>query len=304
MRAMILAAGEGIRLRPLTYICPKVLAPVVNIPVIDRTIEYLRSYGVHEIIMNAYHLHRKIIDYLKYMNNSCSKIEIRIEKDILGTGGGIKNTEGFWGKEPFIVINGDILTNIDLRKIYEFHKRKNNLVTMVLHNYPRYNKIVVDSYMNILSIGPGVRLERALAFTGIHIISPDVIDYIPKNRQYDILKCYKELINQKKFVRGYLATGHRWIDIGTIQDYIKANFNFLPPNKKATGPNCHIDLTAIEEDWVVIGKESSIEKGATVKRSILWDNVVVKGGVKVIDSIVTSGVIVKKDLYGSVAIKS
>lgn len=303
MKAMILAAGEGTRLRPLTYIYPKVLAPVVNIPVIDRTIEYLRSYGVNEIIMNAYHLHRKIIDYLKYMNNSCSKIEIRIEKHILGTGGGIKNTEGFWKKEPFIVINGDILTNIDLKKVYEFHKKENNLVTMVLHDHPRYNQIEVDRYMNILSIRPSVPLESALAFTGIHIISPDAIDYIPKNRKYDILECYKELINQKISVRGYLATGHRWIDIGTIQDYIKANFNFLPPNKKAIGPNCHIDLATIEDDWVVIGKECFIEKGVTVKRSVLWDNVTVKGGVKVIDSVVTSGVIVKKDLIGDVAIK-
>jgi len=303
MKAMILAAGKGTRLMPLTRICPKVLMPIVNIPVIDRTIAYLRSYGVHEIIMNAYHLHRQIIDYLKYMNNSCSKIEIRIEKDILGTGGGIKNTEGFWGKEPFIVINGDVLTNIDLRKVYEFHKKENNLATMVLHDHPRYNQIEVDRYMNILSIRPSVPLENALAFTGIHIISPDALNYIPKNRKYDILECYKELINQKESVRGYLATGHRWIDIGTVQDYIGANFNFLPLNKKAIGPNCHIDLAAIEDDWVVIGKECFIEKGATVKRSVLWDNVVVKGGVKVIDSVVTSGVIVKKDLYSSVAIK-
>lgn len=303
MRAMILAAGKGTRLQPLTHICPKVLVPVVNIPVIERTIDYLRSYGVQIIIINAHNLHQQIIDYLKNTNNRCSTIEIRIEKDILGTGGGIKNTEDFWGKEPFIVINGDILTNINLKKVYASHTRNNNLVTMVLHDYPRYNKIVVDRYMNILSIGPGVRLESALAFTGIHVINPEILDYIPKNKKYNILDCYRELINQKKPIRGYLATKHRWIDIGTIQDYIQANFNLLPHDKKAIGPHCHIDLTAVQEDWVVIGKGSCVEKGATVKRSVLWDNVVVKEGVKVIDSVVSSGVIVKKDLYSSVAIQ-
>jgi len=300
---MILAAGKGTRLQPLTHITPKVLVPVVNIPVIDRTIDYLRAYGVQEIIINAHHLHRQIIDYLTYMHNSCRTIEIRIEKDILGTGGGIKNTEGFWGKEPFIVVNGDILTNIDLSKAYKFHAKQNNLVTMVLHDYPRYNKIAVDGHMNILSIGPGVRLESALAFTGIHVINPEILDSIPKNKKYNILDCYRELINQKKPLRGYLATKHRWIDIGTIQDYIRANFNLLPHKKKVIGSHCHIDLTAIKEDWVVIGKGSCVEKGATVKRSVLWDNVVVKEGVKVIDSVVASGVIVKKELYNAVAIK-
>jgi mannose-1-phosphate guanylyltransferase len=303
MKAMILAAGEGKRLRPLTNVSPKVLVPVVNIPVIDRVIQFLKIHGVQEIIINAHHHYQKIIDYLKDGNHFGIKVEIRVEKEILGTGGGIKNTQDFWDKDPFIVINGDILTDIDLRKVYEFHLKRNNLVTMVLHEFPLYNKVKVDREMNILSIGPGTNLKGTLAFTGIHVINPEVLDFIPENKRYNIINCYRKLIDIKETIRGYLSTGHRWIDIGTISDYLRSNFNFLPPGNIAIDHECHIDSGATLKDWAVIRKGSSIERGALVKRSVLWNGVIVREGIRVVDSVVTSGVIVEKDLIGGVAIR-
>ena len=153
MKAMILAAGMGKRLRPLTAVYPKVLVPVVNKPVVDRAVEFLKIHGVREIIINAHYHHQKIMDYLKEDNPFGMRMDIRIEKEILGIGGGIKNTQDFWDKDPFIVINGDILTDIDLRRVYEFHLNRNNLITMVLHDFPLYNKVRIDNEMNILSIG-------------------------------------------------------------------------------------------------------------------------------------------------------
>jgi NDP-sugar pyrophosphorylase family protein len=105
MKAMILAAGEGRRLGPLTNVQPKVLMPVVNRPIIERIIEFLKIHGVREVIVNAHHHYQKILDYTKQGNPSAIKMEIRIEKEILGTGGGIKNTQDFWDKDPFPVIN-------------------------------------------------------------------------------------------------------------------------------------------------------------------------------------------------------
>jgi len=303
MKAMILAAGMGERLGPLTNVSPKVLVPVVNIPVIDRVLELLKTHGVREIIINAHHHYQKIIDYLEEDNHFGIRMEIRIEKDILGTGGGIKNTQDFWDKDPFIVINGDILTDIDLGKVYKFHLKRNNLVTMVLHEFPIYNKVKVDREMNILSIGPGTNLKDTLAFTGIHVINPEVLDFIPENKRYNIINCYRKLIDLKKPIRGYLATGHRWIDIGTIADYLGSNLNFLPPGNIAIDHGCRIDSGATLKDWAVIGKGSLIERGALVKRSVLWNDVIVREGIRVVDSVVTSGVIVEKDLTGGVAIR-
>ena len=300
---MILAAGMGERLRPLTNIYPKVLVPVVNKPVIDRIIQFLTTHGVEKIIINAHHHYRMIRDYLKGGNPFGIKVELRIEKEILGTGGGIKNTQDFWGNDPFIVINGDILTDIDLGDVYEFHLRKNNLVTMVLHDFPKYNKVRVDKEMNILSIGPGTDLKGALAFTGIHVINPEVLSFIPDKKRYNIIDAYKRLIDLKKPIRGYIATGHRWIDIGTIADYLRANFYYLPSGNSAIDQKCYIDSGAILKDWAVIGQRSSIERGTLVQRSVLWNDVIIKEGVRVVDSVVASGVVVEKDLIGGVAIR-
>ena len=303
MKAMILAAGMGERLRPLTKVYPKVLVPVANRPIMERTIGFLRSYGIREIIINVHYHHQKIIDYFQAGNCPGNKVEIRVEAEILGTGGGIKNTQDFWDKKPFIVINGDILTDIDLRKAYEFHLRENNLITMALHDFPVFNNIKVDKKMNILSIGSGTNLKGAMAFTGIHVINPEVLEYIPENKNYSIIECYKELIDLRKPIRGYLATGHRWIDIGTIADYLRANIQNLPLEKMAIANECLIDPDACLEDWAVIGKGCSIQSNALVKRSILWNDVIIRRGIKVVDSIVTSGVIVEKDLFGEVVIR-
>jgi mannose-1-phosphate guanylyltransferase len=297
---MILAAGGGTRLKPLTDLCPKVLVPVVNEPVLGRVIGFLEAHGVEEIIVNAHHHYQKMVDYLKQGRRSGVTMEIRIEKEILGTGGGIKNTQDFWGRDPFIVMNGDILTDIDLRTVYEYHLKRNSLITMVLHDFPVHNKIRVDNEMNILSIGPGTNVKGALAFTGIQVVDPKVLETMPENRNYSIIACYKKLIDLRKPLRGYLATGHSWVDIGSIPDYMSSNFKLLPPEKMAIARGCSIDPDATLKEWAVIGKGSSIEKGALVKRSVLWSDVVVREGVKVVDSIVTTGVVVEEDLEGTV----
>jgi len=303
VKAMILAAGGGTRLKPLTDLCPKVLVPVVNEPVLGRVIGFLRAHGVEEIIVNAHHHYQKMVDYCKEGNRSGVRVEIRIEKEILGTGGGIKNTQDFWDQEPFIVMNGDILTDIDLRRVYEYHMKRKNLITMVLHDFAVHNKIKVDNEMNILAIGPGTNLKGALAFTGIQVINPEVLDAMPENKNYNIVTYYRRLIDPRKPIRGYLATGHSWVDMGTIADYMRSNFNLLPPEKIAIAQGCNIDPDATLREWAVIGKGCSIEKGALVKRSVLWSDVVIREGVKVVDSVVSSGVILEKHLVGGVAIR-
>jgi NDP-sugar pyrophosphorylase family protein len=303
MKAMILAAGEGTRLRPLTTVCPKALMPVVNKPVMGRVIEFLKAHGIREIMVNAHHHYQKLVDYLQQGDPFDIKIEIRVEKEILGTGGGIRNTRDFWDRAPFVVINGDVLTDIDLREVYDSHLKRNNLVTMVLHDFPVHNKVKVDGDMNIVSIGRDATMAGALAFTGIHVISPEVLGFIPEGRPSDIIECYRRLIDLRKQVRGYVVAGHRWIDMGTIHDYLKANFSLLPPEKMSIADGCHLDTDAAVRDWAVIGEGCSIEKGAVVKRSVLWDNVIIREGIRVVDSVVASGVVGEEDILGNVAVR-
>ena len=303
MKAMILAAGEGTRLKPLTEICPKALVPVANKPVLERLITFLISHGVEEIIVNAHHHYQKVIDYLKGGNEFGAPVEVRVEKKILGTGGGIKNTRSFWDQDPFIVINGDILTDIDLQKVYDYHLKRDNLLTLVLHDFPVHNKIMVDDDMNILAIERGKNVSGPLAFTGIQVMNPEVLDLMPENRNYSILRCYKKLIHEARPIRGYRATGHSWIDIGTIPDYLRSNRHFVPDHKVAVDSECHIDPDATLAEWAVLGKRCTVEKGALVERSVLWSDVIVRERVRVIDSVVASGIIVETDLIGAVAVR-
>lgn len=298
MKAMILAAGFGTRLRPLTETKPKALMPVANKPILGRNIEFLISHGITEIIVNAHHHHEQVVAYLKEKSSFGLNIEVKVEQEVLGTGGGIKNTEDFWDKEPFLVINSDILTDINLAAVYQVHQTSGALVTLVLHDCEPYNQVQVDEQWNITDIAE-VNMPGRYAFTGIHVIHPEVLSHIPQGIFSDIIECYRELIRQRKSVRACLVTGHYWRDIGSIQTYLAANRE-LAGNSFVIGPGCTMDSSVKLMDWGVVGENSHIGKNVEVQRSVLWDGVTVKEGVKVVDAVVTSGRIVDRDLHGEV----
>jgi len=221
-----------------------------------------------------------------------------VELEILGTGGGIKNTEGFWDKEPFFVINSDILTDIDLASVYQLHQTSGALVTLVLHDCEPYNQVQVDDQWNITDIAK-VNMPGRYAFTGIHVIHPEVLSHVPQGIFSNIIECYRQLIRMGKPVRACFVQGHYWRDIGSIQSYMEANRE-LADNSFVIGPGCSIDSSVKLMDWGVIGENSRLEKNVALQRSVLWDGVTVKEGVKVVDAVVTSGRVVERDLHSEV----
>jgi mannose-1-phosphate guanylyltransferase len=298
MKAMILAAGFGTRLRPLTEIKPKALMPVANKPILARNIEYLISHGFTEIIVNAHHHSQQVVDYLKDGASFSLDIEVKVEPEILGTGGGIKNTEDFWDKEPFFVINSDILTDIDLASVYQVHQTSRALVTLVLHDCEPYNQVQVDDQWNITDIAK-VDMPGRYAFTGIHVIDPEVLSYIPQGVFSDIIECYRQLIRMGKPVRACLVQGHYWRDIGSIQSYLEANRE-LAGSSFVIGPDCSADSSVKLTDWGVIGENSHLGRNVELQRSVLWEGVTVKEGIKIADAVVTSGREVDHDLHGEI----
>ena len=298
MKAMILAAGLGTRLRPLTEMKPKALMPVANRPILARNAEYLISHGITEIVVNAHHHARQVVDYLKDGASFGIHIEVKVEPEILGTGGGIKNAEDFWDEEPFCVINSDILTDIDLNAVYQVHQTSGSLVTLVLHDCEPYNQILVDEQWNIRDIAKA-NMPGRYAFTGIHVIDPEVLSHIPQGIFSDIIGCYRQLIRMEKPVRACLVQGHYWRDIGSIQSYLEANRE-LSGNSFVVGPGCFVDASVTLTDWGVIGENSRLGKNVAVRRSVLWDGVTVKEGMTVVDAVVTSGRVVERDLHEEV----
>jgi mannose-1-phosphate guanylyltransferase len=295
MKAMILAAGLGTRLRPLTDRKPKALIPVVNRPIIERVIEYLKGYGIEGIIVNAHHHYKQLVDYLVGTMPFGLRISVRVEPEILGTGGGIKNTEGFWNNEPFIVINSDILTDIDLDSAYETHRNTNGLATLILHDREPYNQIKIDHFGKITDIGPGNAPGR-LAFTGIHIIEPELLSHIPEGEFSSIIECYLALIGSGEKITSHVSEGHYWCDIGTVGAYKQVNRELLDQRPFSIASNCQIAPSATLKEWAIVGEGTILEEDVEIQRSILWDGVKVKQGRRVIDSIVTSGRTVEEDL--------
>jgi mannose-1-phosphate guanylyltransferase len=299
MKAMILAAGLGTRLRPLTLNRPKVLMPVGNRPMIDRVIEYLKIYGFDELIVNAHHHKEQLAAHLDGGRPFGLNIQVKPEPCILGTGGGIKNTEDFWDDAPFVVINGDIFTDIDLTLACEVHQKAGSLVTLVLHDCEPFNQVLTDEDLDIIDISPKVRSGR-LAFTGIHIMDPDILSHIPGGQFSDIIDCYLGLIRERLPIRAYVSKGHYWRDVGTISSYLLANQEVLQENRFLAGPGCRIDESAVIKEWAVIGRETVLEEGAEVGRSVLWEKVTVKKGIRVMDSVVTSSKEVRENLVGKI----
>jgi NDP-sugar pyrophosphorylase family protein len=294
MKAMILAAGFGTRLRPLTNKRAKALMPVANKPVIAGVIEYLKIYGITRIVVNAHHHSQQVVDYLDDGSPFGLEIEVRVEPEILGTGGGIKNTSDFWDDDPFVVINSDILTDIDLTHAYEHHMKSGTLVTLVLQDCEPYNQIRVDSNQHIVGIAPE-RQPDALAFTGIHIMNPELLSHIPEKGYSNIIECYRNLIRSGKSIGAYISEGHYWRDIGNIDSYMDANKE-LAEESFSIAPGCYIDPSARLEEWAVVGENSWLERNVEITRSILWEGVRVREGIKIVDSIVTASKVVARNL--------
>ena len=170
MKAMIMAAGFGTRLRPLTDNIPKALVPVLNKPVLEHNIEYLKNYGIKDIIINAYYHADQIQKFVSACCIPGVSLSVSKEDEILGTGGGISNCRSFLKDDTFLVINVDILTNINPDDAIKSHKQSGCPVTMVMHDYKKFNQVEIAGN-EIKSIHKDTANGR-FAFTGIHVIEP------------------------------------------------------------------------------------------------------------------------------------
>ena len=221
---MILAAGSGTRVLPLTNLRPKPLFPVYTVPLLGRTIRQLKETGIEDIVINTHHLSQKIDSYIQENTPSGTTITLSHEPELLGTGGAIKKVEEFWNDQPFMVTNGDVIHTIDLNAAYQHHMKSENIATLILHHYPRYNQVEIDQVSNIVGIREK-RVKKAsspthqLAFTGIHIISPQLLREIAPSCYVDIIPIYLQLIARGGKVGGYKVENHYWRDIGTPEDY-------------------------------------------------------------------------------------
>jgi mannose-1-phosphate guanylyltransferase len=248
MRAMVLAAGLGTRLRPLTDHCPKALVEVGGRTLLEITLVRLRAFGVREVIINVHHFAGMILDFLKANNNFGMRIEVSREEVLLDTGGGLKRAGWFFlgdsarMDEPFLLHNVDVISTVDFRSIAQAHQEHGALATLAVQEREtsRYLLFNEQSQLSGRRAGRDQQMElvlpakelHALAFTGIHVISPRLLTLIKEDGVFSIIDVYLRLAGEGENISGFRADYYYWRDLGKLdqvqqaaEDYRKKFFS-------------------------------------------------------------------------------
>ena len=235
MKAMILAAGLGTRLRPLTEKIPKPLIPLAGKPLIVWNLLLLRQHGIKDVMINLHYLGQLIEQELGDGSQWGLCIRYSPEPVLLGTGGGIKNVESFFEGESLLILNGDTVIDLDLTKVMAEHSARGGVATMVLREDPevdRWGVVETTADHRVVRINGRGRtsppLESQLLrymFAGVHIVDYRVLRHCPSGQPSSIIDGYVAELEQNSVVHGHLTTGY-WSDIGTLERYTQAQGDF------------------------------------------------------------------------------
>jgi mannose-1-phosphate guanylyltransferase len=299
MKAMILAAGKGTRVRPLTYDLPKPMIPVLGKPVMAYLIEHVRKHGVTEIMVNVSHLHEKIEEYfgegeqygvqIGYSFEGYTKEDGEVVAVPIGSAGGMKKIQEFGGffDDTTIVLCGDALIDLDLKAALAEHRRKGAMASVITKEVPwdkvsSYGVVVTDQNGRITQFQEKPKQEDALSnfiSTGIYIFEPEVIDLIPSGVEFDIGSQLFPLLAEKGMPFYAQGRPFNWLDIGSVSDYWEVLQNVL------TGEVNHMDVPGIQiEPGLWTGLNTSIDwRGTTIKGPVyIGSGVKIEAGATII----------------------
>lgn len=332
MKAVIMAGGEGTRLRPLTCTVPKPMVPVANKPMMEHIVELLLKHDFWDIAVTLQYMPEIIKEYFSDGSSFNAKIRYYVEEKPLGTAGSVKNAEDFLD-DTFLVISGDALTDINLEEAVAFHKRKKAMATLVLKRVDiplEYGVVVTDNEGRIIRFleKPGwSQVFSETVNTGIYILSPEIFKYIKGDKPFDFSKdLFPILLKENKPLYGF-ETHDYWCDVGDVRAYIKANEDIMNGNVRLNipakklgrgiwvgddtiidngvnitapciiGSDCRIkDGTEIGA-FTVIGDNNVISPFCGIKRSIIWKNCTINENVQLRGSVICNHVHLKKDVY-------
>jgi len=238
MRAMILAAGLGTRLRPLTDHRPKALVEVAGRTMLEIALSRLRAFGVHDVIINVHHFADKILEYLKANQNFGMRIEVSREEVLLDTGGGLKKAAHFFlensngVEQAFILHNVDVISTIDLRRMVQFHTENQALATLAVQDRETSRYLLFDEQLQLCGRRSGhdqknefVRCSQpvqTLAFSGIHIISPRLFAMMTEEGVFSIITSYLRLAALGEKILAFRADEYYWRDLGRPDNVLQA----------------------------------------------------------------------------------
>ncbi|MCX7921108.1 MAG: mannose-1-phosphate guanyltransferase [Clostridia bacterium] len=329
MKAIIMAGGEGSRLRPLTCDLPKPMVPVMNKPIMEHIINLLKSYGITEIGVTLMYLPQKIKDYFGNGSSFGVNLHYFTEDTPLGTAGSVKNAEAFLD-QTFIVISGDSLTDINLANAIEYHRQKQSKATLVLTKVDvplEYGVVITNkdgSITGFLEKPSWGEVFSDTVNTGTYILEPEVLKYFDKGKKFDFSEnLFPMLLANKDPMYGYVTSDY-WCDIGDLSAYLQAHYDVLEeklnisinateiskgvwvgngtvidPSAKIKGPciighNCRIGAVAEIDSFSIIGNNNIIEDKVSIKRSVIWQNNFIEYGAEIRASILCDKIKLKR----------
>ena len=236
MKALIFAAGKGTRLKPFTDYHPKALARVNGVPLLERNIKYLQSYGINDFVINIFHFGEQIVEFLKEHDHFGANIEISDEKDqLLETGGGLVFARKFLDfEEDFLILNADILTDLNITEFVEYHQEKKDFATLAVSDRKSSRKLLFNPEMVLrgwVNVETGEqRLAefnkgfKPLSFSGIHCMNPAIFGKIKRTGKFSIMEEYLDLMHTEK-IHGFEHQA-KLIDVGRPESIVEAEKYF------------------------------------------------------------------------------
>jgi mannose-1-phosphate guanylyltransferase len=304
MKAAILAAGLGTRLRPLTNLVPKPLLPVLNRPLLGLWLARLEEAGFTQVAVNTHHLADKVQEFLAGQAPRGMDWRVNHEPELLGTGGGLKQLGEVLGGgegEPFLAVNGDTLTDLDL--VYRGH-RPGAISTLALHDCPPYNKVWTAGEA-VVSIGApsGAPAGPPLAYTGIQVVGSQMLKYLPPaGQEYDLVAAWRQALASGERVQALVVSGCFWQDLGTPEAYLALHRRLLRGAAPALARffpgladpfiGAGVDLApgVRFRGGVCLGPGVEVGAGASLKNTVVWEGAAIAPGVSLEDCIVAAGV--------------
>jgi mannose-1-phosphate guanylyltransferase/phosphomannomutase len=296
MKGVIMAGGFGTRLRPLTYNSPKPMVPVANRPIMQRIVELLKAHGITDMLSLLYFQPEAIKNFFQDGKAMGVKMEYQSAEGDLGTAGSVKLGQPLIGKDRFMVISADILTDFDLSAAIKFHEDSKAMATLVLtrvENPLAFGVVITDKQGRItrfLEKPSWGEVFSDTVNTGIYILEPEVLDLIPDGKDFDFSKDLYPLMLEKKLpLYGYIAEGY-WKDIGTLSEYMLCHNDILTGKVEVgvdgtrkgklgtdlwVGEGTHIDPSAKLSGAVIIGKNCKVGPRAELNNCILGDGTVI-----------------------------
>jgi len=302
MKVALLAAGLGTRLRPLTDKCPKALVPVLNRPLLGLWLARLEAAGCVQVAINTHHLGELVLQFLKAGGPWGMNLQVNPEPELLGTGGGLRDLGKLLRGGPFLAVNGDILTDLDLESILPQHQDE-ALATLVLHDCPPYNNVWVDGRGLVAGIGasPACGAGAPLAYTGAQVVSPRMFQYLPERGPYNLVTAWREAMAAGERLATVVVSGHFWQDLGTPESYLRAHRRLLQGEAPGLsrffpargdpllGDGAVLEPGAVCAGSVCLGAGVRVGEGARLRNTVAWDGARIAPQVELENCIVAAG---------------